>query len=97
MAALTLDTTDASEELLCAIYKHCQELLPIYARPLFLRIIPEMEMTSTFKQKKVEYVKEGFDLNKVQDPIYFSDPRERKFVRLHQNLFDDIANNTVRM
>ena len=35
--------------------------LPSYARPLFLRIQPEMDITSTFKHKKTELQKEGFD------------------------------------
>ena len=35
--------------------------LPDYARPLFLRIQSEIDVTGTFKQKKIDLVREGFD------------------------------------
>jgi solute carrier family 27 (fatty acid transporter), member 1/4 len=44
--------------------------LPAYARPIFIRILPEMPMTGTFKLKKRDLQVEGFDLNKITDPIY---------------------------
>ncbi len=47
--------------------------LPAYARPLFLRLQPEIEITGTFKQKKGELVAEGFDPAKIADPIYYLD------------------------
>jgi hypothetical protein len=39
----------------------CKEELPSYARPLFVRLRSDMEITSTFKHRKTTYVKEGFD------------------------------------
>ena len=35
--------------------------LPFYARPVFIRIQPAIETTGTFKYRKVDLVKEGFD------------------------------------
>ena len=32
-------------------------------------------MTGTFKQQKVDLVREGFDPGGISDPIYFNDPR----------------------
>ena len=49
--------------------------LPDYARPLFLRIQSEIEVTGTFKQKKIDLVREGFDPAATSDPIYFNDPQ----------------------
>lgn len=46
------------------------ERLPAYAIPLFLRIRPEQETTGTFKYRKVELKKEGFDPSKVDEPLY---------------------------
>ena len=43
--------------------------LPAYARPVFVRLLPEIEITGTFKQRKVELVKAGFDLSAFRDPI----------------------------
>jgi fatty-acyl-CoA synthase len=44
--------------------------LPEYARPAFLRLQPEMAVTGTFKQRKVDLVAEGFDPKKVQAPMF---------------------------
>ena len=44
--------------------------LPEYARPAFIRLQPEMEVTGTFKQRKVELVAEGFDPAKVAQPLF---------------------------
>lgn len=44
--------------------------LPIYARPIFIRIMPQLPMTGTFKLKKRDLQLEGFDITKITDPIY---------------------------
>ena len=41
-----------------------------------LRVRPALDVTGTFKQRKIELVKEGCDPTIVSDPIYFDDPRE---------------------
>ncbi len=48
--------------------------LPSYARPVFIRLLPELEITGTFKQRKVELVKDGFDPAAIADPLYWFDP-----------------------
>ena len=72
MAAVTLhpgaelDGARLADELLGA--------LPIYAVPLFVRIVDELEHTSTFKSRKVDLRNEGF--SKVgDDPLYVLDGR----------------------
>ena len=62
---------------LAAFRKHLASSLPDYARPLFLRIRGEMDVTSTFKQKKIDFVAQGFDPGSTADPIYFDDPSQR--------------------
>ena len=55
--------------------------LPDYARPVFLRLRRELELTATFKHKKHDLAKEGFDPDRVADPLY----RVRSSAsRLHQ-------------
>ncbi|KAF9291744.1 hypothetical protein BGZ68_002463 [Mortierella alpina] len=50
--------------------------LPAYAIPRFLRIAEqELETTGTFKNKKVELKKEGFDLGKVKERLYWWTPK----------------------
>ncbi len=45
--------------------------LPIYARPLFLRIMPVLPLTATFKQQKAVLMAEGFDPRLIADPLWF--------------------------
>jgi fatty-acyl-CoA synthase len=71
--------------------------LPEYARPLFLRLLPELDMTATFKQKKFDLVKEGFDPGRISDPLYFSDAERRTFVPLDAALYARIQGGQVRM
>jgi fatty-acyl-CoA synthase len=44
--------------------------LPAYARPLFIRLVPVLTATETFKTKKTELAAQGFDPGKVSDPLY---------------------------
>ena len=54
--------------------------LPAYARPLFIRFRPALEVTGTFKQRKVDLVAEGFDPARTMDPLYFDDRRVGDYV-----------------
>ncbi|XP_058458084.1 long-chain fatty acid transport protein 4 [Malaya genurostris] len=45
--------------------------LPVYARPLFIRVLSEVPMTTTFKLIKRDLQMEGYDITKIKDPIYF--------------------------
>lgn len=47
-----------------------KDSLPAYARPIFIRILPQMPMTGTFKLQKRDLQREGFDITKIPDPIY---------------------------
>ena len=71
--------------------------LPAYARPVFLRIKREIETTSTFKQRKLDLVKEGFDLSATQDPIYFLHPDLQVYVPLEPAGHAAIAEGKVRL
>jgi fatty-acyl-CoA synthase len=44
--------------------------LPVFARPVFLRLLPEIEITGTFKYRKLDLVAQGFDPGVVEDPLY---------------------------
>ncbi len=59
---------------LAAFADHIAARLPVYAQPLFLRISASLDATETFKQKKHQLAREGFDPDIVSDPMYFRDP-----------------------
>jgi fatty-acyl-CoA synthase len=71
MAAIAVD---AGFDL-AGLHAHLVERLPGYARPLFLRLCPALETTGTFKHKKSDLVRQGFDPACVNDPVYYNDGR----------------------
>ena len=71
--------------------------LPVYAVPLFVRLLPEVELTGTFKLKKVQLRNEGFDINKVQEPLFVMDPAQRNYVPLTADLYQQISSGNFRL
>ncbi len=76
--------------------EHLAAHLPVYAIPLFIRIQPEAETTGTFKFRKVELVKEGFDIDAVKDPIWLLEPGQQDFIKLGADQYDGIKNGGYR-
>ena len=82
---------------LAALRAHLHAALPDYARPRFLRILREIEMTMTFKPRKADLVMQGFDPATTRDAIYFDDPRIGAFVRIDTALLGEIASGRIRL
>jgi fatty-acyl-CoA synthase len=93
MAALVVDEGIDLEGL----YAHLVRQLPVYARPLFLRLRTELEITGTFKHRKVELVAEGCNPETVKEPIYFADPEKGCFVPLSVALYERIQAGELRL
>ena len=70
--------------------------LPAYARPAFLRIREDIEVTGTFKYSKVDLVRQGYDPVATTDAIYFDDPESKSFIRLDKELYDRIQSGLIR-
>jgi fatty-acyl-CoA synthase len=66
MAALVVDGDFSLQDLPARL----KTRLAPYARPIFLRLSPQIDVTSTFKQRKVDLVREGFDPATIADPLY---------------------------
>jgi len=81
---------------LIAFRQHLGQL-PEYARPLFLRIRAEIETTSTFKPKKQNLLREGYDPAVIGDAVYFNDLERQAFVRLDRQLYNRIQTGEVRL
>jgi fatty-acyl-CoA synthase len=71
--------------------------LPSYARPVFLRLLSSIEATGTFKPRKQDLVREGFDPALIKDPLFFDDARSQRYVPLDAALFAAIAAGRVRV
>lgn len=54
-----------------------------------------VSFSGTFKLKKLELQKEGYDPNKIQDSLYFLDNKQGKYVPLDKDLFEKIKNCQV--
>jgi len=77
--------------------RHLCAELPVYAVPLFLRLRSEHEVTGTFKYRKVELKKEGFDLAQVGDPVYVLCDRARGYEPLTPALQERIRSGQLRL
>jgi fatty-acyl-CoA synthase len=82
---------------LTALHRHLAERLPAYARPLFVRIRPALDMTETFKQKKQNLISEGFDPCSVSDALYFEDAVRGAYVPLDGSLHAGITKGVIRI
>ena len=71
--------------------------LPVYAHPLFLRISENLDATETFKQKKHQLAREGFDPAGVTDPLYFRDPVSGAYRPLKADDHARIVNGAIRI
>jgi fatty-acyl-CoA synthase len=71
--------------------------LPHYARPIFLRLSPAIAVTGTFKQRKVDLVKDGFDPTAIADPIFWLDPDTAAYEPLTAERYTDICEGRVKL
>uniref|UniRef100_A0A673IIJ5 long-chain-fatty-acid--CoA ligase n=1 Tax=Sinocyclocheilus rhinocerous TaxID=307959 RepID=A0A673IIJ5_9TELE len=71
--------------------------LPVYARPRFIRIQNSLEVTGTFKMKKVKLVEEGFDPTLIRDPLYFLDLTQKKYIPLSQEIHKSILSQEIKL
>jgi fatty-acyl-CoA synthase len=77
-----------------ALHATLAERLPAYARPLFLRIVPHFAHTETFKQKKSLLADEGFDPDRIRDPLYVD--RDGRYQPLDREAFARICRDGGR-
>lgn len=76
--------------------EYMSDTLPSYARPVFVRIIKELETTGTFKLKKNELRDEAYHLNKVDnDKVFIKMPGTNSYVELNSETYQDIENGSV--
>jgi fatty-acyl-CoA synthase len=94
MAALVLEPGAQFDPV--AFYARAQQL-PAYARPLFVRIVPAMDVTGTLKQRKTDLQRQGYDPRSCTDPLFFRDDAQRRYVPLTTSLFEGIQSGAVRL
>jgi fatty-acyl-CoA synthase len=93
MAALVVNSEFDLADFRAAVAQR----LPIYARPVFVRLITSLEATGTFKPRKQELVAAGFDPSRISDPLFFDDARSQSYLPLDATLHRDIVAGAVRV
>jgi fatty-acyl-CoA synthase len=91
MAAIVVDARFD----LARLHAHLKARLPDYARPLFLRLLAALDVTATFKHKKSDLARAGYDPSLTEDEIYFNDGGA--FVRLDKMLYARIQGGRIRV
>ena len=64
--------------------------LPKYARPIFVRIIEEMDTTGTFKLKKNDLREQAFDITSITDTVYCLKPNSNTYQPLDNDWLEQI-------
>ena len=93
--------------------------LPSYAKPLFIRLVNQLEHTGksiiyiweyfcsffvyffcfvlgSFKLQKTKLAEEGYNVDKINDKIYYFDARQKNYIVLTNEIHQDILNRNHR-
>jgi fatty-acyl-CoA synthase len=70
--------------------------LASYARPQFVRLLPEIDTTGTFKYRKLDLVAEGFNPTEVKGAVYYLHPT-KGYVKLTRPTYSKIVSGEMRL
>lgn len=70
--------------------------LPAYAQPVFVRILPAIQTTGTFKYRKIDLVEEGFDPTRIKGAVFYKDAT-RGYVKLTKAGHEKILAGGVKL
>ncbi|XP_060108620.1 long-chain fatty acid transport protein 1 [Heteronotia binoei] len=79
------------------LYQEMQKVLPPYARPIFLRLLPQVDTTGTFKIQKTRLQRENYDPHQTSDRLYFLDVKLGKYLPLDESTFERIQAGKVSL
>jgi fatty-acyl-CoA synthase len=78
-------------------HAHATRVLPPYARPLFVRVATQVDVTGNFKNRKTRLQAEGFDPARVTDALWFRDDARGQYVPLDATLYVDVTAGRVKL
>ena len=76
---------------------HLSRRLPAYAAPVMIRICDALDTTETFKQKKHELMREGFDPHRVTDPLFYREPKSGTYRPIDASAHARILDGSIRL
>jgi fatty-acyl-CoA synthase len=71
--------------------------LPRFALPLFLRIGARLDVTGTFRTKKADLARDGFDPECIDDKLYIWRQDDGAYRRLDRATYAAIAEGAARI
>src|SRR5437016_5286983 len=80
-----------------ALHARAERHLPAYARPAFVRLVSEMDVTGTLKQRKLALAAEGYDPARVTDPLFVRDDAARAYVALTPAVLAELRDGRRRL
>jgi fatty-acyl-CoA synthase len=92
MAALVVDEGFSLDTLA----SHVAAELPAYAGPYFVRLLPQADTTGTFKYRKLDLMKDGFDPDATPDPLFYRGA-EGRYLPMTPECRQAICSGAVRL
>ncbi|XP_037674051.1 long-chain fatty acid transport protein 1 [Choloepus didactylus] len=80
-----------------ALYRELQKVLAPYARPVFLRLLPQVDTTGTFKIQKTRLQREGFDPRQTSDRLFFLDLKQNHYLPLDEAVYARICSGAFAL
>ncbi|XP_062286508.1 long-chain fatty acid transport protein 1-like [Scomber scombrus] len=74
-----------------------QKALPSYARPIFLRLMPSVDTTGTFKIQKTRLRKEGYKPQDSSEKMYFLNNRAGRYEAVTDELYNAIMEERMHL
>lgn len=93
MAAVVFEGDPDWEGLSAVVTKD----LSSFARPLFIRVRGSIAATGTFKERKVDLVKDGFDPRAISDELAYFDADAGRYRPLDPETYDKIVAGEIRV
>ena len=80
-----------------ALALHLRACLPVYAVPVFLRVVQELETTATFKTRKQSLKQDGCDPGKISDPLYVLQPGQPAYEIFSGPLWNELQQGRLKL
>ncbi|TPX31177.1 hypothetical protein SmJEL517_g05431 [Synchytrium microbalum] len=77
--------------------EHIAAQLPSYARPLFVRVLPEVPVTVTLKHSKVDLRKQGMNPSGIKEPLYFFDEAKIDYIPFTKSEYERIVSGNAKL
>jgi len=74
-----------------SLAQHVNKNLTSYAKPVFIRVQQELDVTGTFKMLKGEARKQGFDIHQIDEAVYVMKPGTQEYTLLDAEYLEVIT------